>query len=345
MSETIVESPILRPERLSKAFESLSVSKGVYARIAELRSTSKLRWPEWCYAPLGLSMYALQLGGMTEFDSSLYAAMASAFSAWRAGGKHIYRFDPYVFEHLWEMPMDEPLPVEMFERLPCWCAYIPTPNKHWIYDKFYGFFVCLEYDLNTSTSELRFVMDIESGPLPIMVDLRLGEGIQDSVGRMLEQAAEYKMKSSEQEIIGGLRKWLGSMTALSLYLCSVNAEIVDSKSKKPAPDQPTYPKRRERLFAPPSPHVWDVAYVIGAKLHKVEEQAAREYAARPGARGERGPVRPHMRRAHWHRWRTGKRNDESTWKLVVKWLPPIPINVNENETVDDATITTVHDVE
>jgi hypothetical protein len=38
-------------------------------------------------------------------------------------------------------------------------------------------------------------------------------------------------------------------------------------------------------------------------------------------------MRPHIRRAHWHTFRRGPRDGEQT--RVIRWLPPIPVNVDE----------------
>jgi hypothetical protein len=45
----------------------------------------------------------------------------------------------------------------------------------------------------------------------------------------------------------------------------------------------------------------------------------------------RGPgVRPHIRRAHWHHYWIGPRAAPAEEReLVVRWLPPILVNVEE----------------
>ena len=40
--------------------------------------------------------------------------------------------------------------------------------------------------------------------------------------------------------------------------------------------------------------------------------------------GESFSPRPHMRRAHYHHFWTGPHDGER--KLIVRWLPPIPVN-------------------
>lgn len=48
-------------------------------------------------------------------------------------------------------------------------------------------------------------------------------------------------------------------------------------------------------------------------------------------------VTPHLRKAHWHRFWTGPRNGER--KMVIRWLPPIPVNLDKGD-----IIPTVHKV-
>ena len=56
--------------------------------------------------------------------------------------------------------------------------------------------------------------------------------------------------------------------------------------------------------------------------------------------GTHASPRPHIRRAHWHSFWVGKRDQPDARSVTLKWLPPIPVNV---QGVEDLT-TTVRDV-
>ena len=56
--------------------------------------------------------------------------------------------------------------------------------------------------------------------------------------------------------------------------------------------------------------------------------------------GTHASPRPHIRRAHWHSFWVGKKDQPDARSVTLKWLPPIPVNVTG---VDDLT-TTVRDV-
>lgn len=79
--------------------------------------------------------------------------------------------------------------------------------------------------------------------------------------------------------------------------------------------------------------------MLGAKLGSAIGAARQAgYHSSHGV-GER-TVAPHVRRAHWQRFWTGKRkgrdDDRFGDELIVKWIPPIPINAgagNVTETI------------
>ena len=90
-----------------------------------------------------------------------------------------------------------------------------------------------------------------------------------------------------------------------------------------------------RMFAPDHPSRWEVGYRLGAALR----QALSEHEpAEPT--GTHASPRPHIRRAHWHSFWAGKRDQPEARSVTLKWLPPIPVNV---QGVEDLT-TTVRDV-
>ncbi len=73
-----------------------------------------------------------------------------------------------------------------------------------------------------------------------------------------------------------------------------------------------------------SPTTWEVAYRLGARLRA----AIREVDdVEPGTHAS---PRAHIRRAHWHSIWTGP-IDSNQRKIVLKWLPPIPVNVDDDE--------------
>ena len=99
------------------------------------------------------------------------------------------------------------------------------------------------------------------------------------------------------------------------YLCSVNSDIVAVYSPQK--------ERRRNNAKKRSQATWhEVGYRIGADL--------RNYNRVKYERGEKTgrTVRPHMRRAHWHRFWVGPRDGER--RLVLRWVAPTMVNVNKD---------------
>jgi hypothetical protein len=117
-------------------------------------------WPDWCFLPLA-GAYAIVSKGTTlqSIDQARHVGILGALAAWRVT-QGIYRFDPTVFDALWDTPVTGDIPTEVLFHLPEWCVYIPTPDRRWRGDPLHGFFAHLEHDANDRRTELRFVLDI-----------------------------------------------------------------------------------------------------------------------------------------------------------------------------------------
>ncbi|WP_298150647.1 hypothetical protein [Flavobacterium sp.] len=116
---------------------------------------------------------------------------------------------------------------------------------------------------------------------------------------------------------------------LLLYVCSENADI-DGKQRTPANPAPKKTKRGWRHFPAESPSTWDVGVRMGAALRRAYHAAETEMG------GENSGPRPHIRRAHWHGFRSGAMKTPDgvhipaeKRKFELRWLPPIPVNLDD----------------
>jgi len=330
---------------------------GVWKRVDALRAdrgNGLPEWPDWCFLPMAGYM-AVVTNGMspqrfrnldkdTLLDITQQVQVLAALAPWRTT-QGIYVFHPELFTTIASTPLDGPLPVELFERLPEWCCYVPNVAESetlapitWL-----GFFVYMEWDANTGRRELRCLVDYEkedgsTGFAPFVLHIDRGT-IEEAVRGFLDEVERQGMAHG---VAGGPDapdpadlKVLAAMTkplvSLALYLCSVNAEIVHHKDPGRVPQRPKAKrtKKGERLFPPAAANTWEVGYRIGAALQRAREAGG---APRDPAGGEstarRSPA-PHIRRAHWHSFWLGPR--EGPRELVVKWLPPIPVGVRDGE--------------
>ena len=77
--------------------------------------------------------------------------IVGALAAWRAT-QGVYRFDPTIFDAVWDTPLTGELPTALLYRLPEWCCYVPVEPARILVpglQALQGFFVHLEWDANT----------------------------------------------------------------------------------------------------------------------------------------------------------------------------------------------------
>lgn len=111
-----------------------------------------------------------------------------------------------------------------------------------------------------------------------------------------------------------------------LYLCSDDADIVHgggSVDELPVFAKPTKTRRHgARIFPPPAPTYWGVGWRLGRAVRRSQQSdPVADQGSDPGS-GNR--LRPHLRRAHWHLYWTGKgsRLDPTRREARIRWVPP-----------------------
>ncbi len=330
---------LLPAEYLRKYLAVYPQAKGQADDFRAAQGSGMEAWPSWCYLPLsGAYAIASTEAERQGVDEKLMASdigNLGALLAWRQT-QGVYRFDETLFRALWDTDLSGDIPTETLYQIPEWCVWIETPNAPGAVPS-RGFFAYLEYDYSTQLSELRFAIDSTESHQPpgalIQQILHLNKPtIAEALAAGYEQGARLANErgekipfTSEQALEAGkiLREVAAPRLSLLLYLCTVNSEIRDAKgsTKAPANPQPVKIRSGTKLFAAATPTKWDVGFRIGAALQHAQEQAQAEERVTTGA-GHASP-RPHIRRAHWHTYKTGAgRSNE-----VLKWLPPIPVNV------------------
>jgi len=292
------------------------------------RGKSLPNWPSWCFLPLAAS-YSIISGdaGMDRLPLKLIGDVGrlGALAAWRVT-QGVYRFDPAVYDAIRDTPLVGDLPCDAFYRLPEWCVYIETPDTvHPQYGRIYGAFVHLEWDAETERQELRLVIDSDESLLPLI--LHLGKWtIVEALKRFGDEAArqggsEWLKPHAEQ--LSQMQELVTPIVSLALYLCAENADFGGDRPQRPKPKRT---KRGWRMFPPNKSKKWDVAVRLGAAMrHYYQQQETGQ-----GGDEHSGP-RPHIRRAHWHSFWTGPKSDPDARRIIVKWMPPIPVNVESSD--------------
>lgn len=127
--------------------------------------------------------------------------------------------------------------------------------------------------------------------------------------RLIESHAEFMANY----IVNSCIIHKGLIDVLS-YLCAKNAEILERPIKRRPPSN-------KHHFA--EVRTWDVALLYGFQLREYKKHTQEAKNDPSKHVGHRSP-RPHMRRAHWHRYWTGKGRTE----LTILWIDSIAINAN-----------------
>jgi hypothetical protein len=307
-------------------------------------------WPPWCFCPLSAS-YAIVSRGQDSMpiEFAVDVGRIAALGAWRVS-QGIYRIDPTIREAVMETPLAGELPMDVLLTLPEWCVYVETPDYVIGNTPLHGFFAHLEHDANDGRTELRMELDLGgiidydllviSDPRPFdslvpeILHLRRGgtfdEGYRAMLAEMRKRVNERKVgfaqyAEAEAEVLRTARTRVPPLVSLLLYICSQTAEYRlggESRPSRPSYAVPTKTKRGWRLFPPDRPKTWFVGERLGEAIRNTQH-AAREH-------GDRSGPRPHVRRAHWHSFWTGSKTDSSQRKIVLRWLPPIPVAMAED---------------
>lgn len=300
-------------------------------------------WPDWCFLPLAGAFAIVSKGDKCRsIDQVRHVGVLGALAAWRVT-QGIYRFDSTILDELWETPVTGDIPTEVLFHLPEWCVYVPTPGKKWGDSALHGFFAHLEHDANDGRTELRFVLDVTGvgGDDLIVMPVHLDQGgVAGGLAAMQRECARHAHKFALTPVAlpEELTDQVSPLVSLVLYLCTQSAEVRDGSGggRRPAQPQPVRTRRGARLFPPDRPNSWEVGYRLGAALRRTMSDGE----APGGSSQVHARPRPHIRRAHWHSYWVGRKIQPETRSVVLKWLPPVPVNV---QSVDDL-IPTLRDV-
>jgi len=323
----------LRPRMILDRFSKLYPN--AWKQVDDLRANRNSLGdrPDWCFLPLAGAYAIVSDGAMIEDPDTLkHVALLGALAAWRVT-QGIYRFDPSTFDAIWKTPVTGDIPSAVLHHLPEWCVYVPTPGQTWKGTTLYGFFAHLEYDANDRRTDLRFVLDVSATPgeQMLIMPIHVGKGgVANAVEEVLEESLRHVRVSivpSDSEVLM-LKRDMPPLVSLVLYLCCEAAEISGGHGgrRAPARPKPVRTKTGMRIFPPDRPNQWEVGYRLGAALRS----ALSEHDSGQTT-GSHASPRPHVRRAHWHSFWVGKWNEPEARAVILRWLPPIPVNVQSVE--------------
>jgi hypothetical protein len=353
------ETPdLLRPTRyLHMILDEFPTLPQDVEHIRSQRGTRVPIWPAWCWLPqAGTSSIVTRGSPFTDLTQTTQATIVCALATWRMG-QGIYAFDETLFTALWQTPLTGGLPTALLYHLPEYCCYVPcaTPQPFEEDMTLQGFFVHLEWDLTHQAAELCFLCDVDIPEDPgcclLAFSVPLGGGTLEQAITASQQHALAQLDAAHRfaspERVAHLARTVSDPTlprrhaallsprvSLTLYLCSTAAELRDTRGKavRPTRPVPVRTKRGLKTFPASHPTTWEVGWRIGPALRLAQERA---HAAND--EGRSGGVPPHLRRAHWHTFLTGKGRTIPQ----VLWLHPILVGGGAEELV--ATMRAVDD--
>lgn len=293
-------------------------------------------WPDWCFLPYNIFVsiikYLNNIPENTPLSNQLQeeTELLAIYTTWRVT-QGIYRFDPDIYKELLDTPFDDKIPANLFFFLPEWCIYIETPKMFSPYGIQYGAFARLEHDMSTKNNRLCIMIKYENRSQLYIINI----GGNNTILEAMDEKAKYinfdVNKCDGKTKVDSGYKHILPILSLLMYICTQNADFDGKRPERPVAIKT---KKCLRYFPPEKPLVWDVGIRLGAAIRNYRANEARTEG------GIHHSPRPHIRRAHWHSFWKGKRNNEANRKIVVKWIPPVPVNLEEGE-----VIPTIHPIQ
>lgn len=306
---------------------------GIWPCVDVMRGKRRVdEFPEWTFITQTevRDIFGCVVGGDLELTNDLLMdiVLTQVFSAWRVT-QGVYCFDEAIYEAVLNTEMGGPIPSEMLLRLPEWAVLVATPGMEVGGRKTNGFIACLDLDPRTLTPIL-ILLGIEDRSVEAtQIWLTPGGSLMDCIAHSVDLVRNSRNKVGEDTTVD--MSFARAAVNLLLYICSQVSDV-GIGSERPKNPTPKKIKNGARYFPPDKPKEWNVGVRMGAALRMAYEQASRDEG------GEGGRVRPHIRRAHWHGFRSGpmKREDGTSIearlrKFDLKWLPPIAVNVGDTE--------------
>lgn len=302
-------------------------------RLAALSAGQMVDTP-WCHYPMGIVTGVLtEVGHVPEVEINQWCSIVAALAQWRLS-QRVYTIDPSVLDELWSSQVSGQLPGDVLMRLPDWCLYVHLPGKESHQGamssvsgadpstaRVQGAWIWLETD--DSGPEFRVLLHAESGDIidAGVVSLAaptLAEGARRSAERYVSFARAQGFQVSDAA--ANAEAWIQLMSpviSVALYLC-VAPDL--PRSPRPVAAGPRKPPRS-------GPTIVTTGAQLGAALRAPPLVIGHNEIADVGS--HRAP-RPHLRRAHWHTYLTGRGRE----LRAVRWIhPTLVVGAAESPTI------------
>lgn len=258
--------------------------------------------------------------GMTPIEAADTAIQYYLSGMWRLT-KVVYTADPIFLEALTQSE-DTPLYTEVLRRLPFPTFYVHCPGPLSL-----GYLIHIEF--HPGGDCLLAVCEIgqEQGDITFLsrsLWFHDGDTIQKALDALL-----FHLRAQDEPVVAPppppdadletslavYRRLLSAALPFAYYLASQNADIRPVKSGKGT-------RFLRKNGTPLRIQTWDVGFRVGCTVAQMYRSDRSGEMENPQKLLRASSRRPHIRRAHWHHYWTGKGRSV----LVVRWLLPILIH-------------------
>jgi hypothetical protein len=291
-------------------------------------------------------MAAADRSGASRNEPPAMAGMISLFN-WETNHRTIYSIDTDMCNELTRSGLpDESIPPDILRRLPhespMFVLDEPVLINHETYECLYGQFIVLPMYLKEDRASLanletcnilRFVwfghnvenlndysvltqtVYLDKGKLDLNKELKEVMADPDFPEDIDERLPEFVLARRDSNWAGTTKALFPIATMLVLYACSDEPDFVDI--------EPPSILRKRGAFKGDDLTIKHLGIRIGAALRSHRSVSSSSDGS------PQSVMTPHVRRAHWHRFWTGPLNGER--RLVLRWLPPIPVNIDKGD--------------
>lgn len=253
--------------------------------------------------------------------------------------RQVYRIDGTVSQALTEQELDGDLPVELLRRMTYPIIYIDSKvpvscqtDRRWAD----GFFAYLDRDL-LGELDMTFVYLMDDGTRSRMSLVVEDGATLESCLAHIEEVDDRLTELMGREMVGNTLSDPDELACLRYCATvSLNHLLYVLSAENGAETVYTPPKVSKGQKVGKRTNT-ETVRMLGVKVGRAIGAARRTGYTSSHGTGER-TVAPHVRRAHWQSFWVGRRKGREDGKfgdeLVVKWIPPIPVNQEAGEVIE-----------
>lgn len=240
----------------------------------------------------------------------------------------IYKFDADFFRLLTEETNSDSVISDMFiYKMPFSCFYVDNKiETNGV--KYCGFYV-LKRETPGEKEEELFLQFVQPDLRETYAysTLQLQPGSTKTVGELLGQRKDFypELDGPHREAFIEMSKQAINVVA---YLCTEKPDVIRVKNASTSSNQTgKTPKKKDAVI------IGQVGYKLAREIRESKVRYIYEGESNHTGKGKGTPKSAHLRKAHYHSYWTGKRDDPDNRQLIVKLMSPIFVNGHKNEPI------------